>query len=172
MLRQPLNLNTPGIQALWQIPEAGWLDGGCFCLAEALRCWSADTVAPIGVFMPGEDIMHHAAIAIRAQDGQRVWIVDGMGVSSCPAFMNHWSRFELKAKADFRPVNTERLQGAAYSDEVFAIDDLAEHLRASLGHADDWGFHRPSIGEIELELGHCGLTGRQRQAVTTEMEPG
>lgn len=138
-LEKALNLDRPEIQDLWLIREAGWMDGGCFCLALALHKWCSE-LEPVGVFDPESEIFHHAAVAFEDNFGKR-WVVDGSGVSEESGFVERYKEAEnLDQPMEYRSIELSHLAGPAAVDPVFDVDALAVHLWDCMGDPERWEY--------------------------------
>lgn len=126
------------------IPAAGWLDGGCFCLAAALHTWADGRATAVGVFRSNADIMEHAAVALII-DGAKV-IADGDGIKSEEQFAKTWQLELRDSRSQVRDVSFERIIGPALCDQVFDVEKLAQHLGANLGSPA--AFRMKEAGEV------------------------
>lgn len=128
-LSRALDLNREDVQAFWRIAESGWLDGGCFCLAEALCRWAGEAATPYGLRLAHEDIYEHACVVVQSVDG-REYALDGDGACPLEDYQKRWQHREQMGHLDMilEEIDRARLLGAAMADEVFDVSSLSTHL--------------------------------------------
>lgn len=145
-LRAAIDLNQPEMQELRINTASGWLDGGGFCLAAALHEWADGHASSVGVLRGKSGIMAHAAVALEIA-GVRM-IADGNGVSDLEQFSQYWSHDKANPSVKAEPVTADRVRAEAFYDEVFDVDGLCLHLKATLGSPVEWGLRA-------IEAGHA-----------------
>lgn len=113
------------------LPGHGWLDGGCWTLAGALRCWSQDALSLSAIWVPGTRAERITHVLATLRSGPAAVHLDGDGAGDEDDVLAKMRELEMTPTCRVAPFNRDFAFGVPYYGRL--VGPLALELAKEFG---------------------------------------